>query len=150
MGNNVPNHEEVQPTGMRDIRFYLTKDGKSNTIHACNQHSSLLEDQVVMEKVDKMKMIRGKMMMSRKQRENQETRNAILIRKRKEGNLPQFINKEGVVYAKDVHNSKVQDDVEVVIIGADVEALYPVLPWRTEGVSGVRPGVTANPEKEEN
>ena len=196
-GYNVSYHEEVQPIGRNYIRFFLTKDGASITIHVSNQRSSPLEDQVMMGKVDKMKMIRGKMMMSRKKRENQETRNAILIRKRKEGNLPQFINGEKVVYAMDVHNSEVQEDVEVVINGADVEALNPslsdlevamicydaimnskvkcenvnyrkarmyialnlskteqmlsplrrVLPWRTEGVSGVRPGVTANSEK---
>ena len=98
MGNNVSNHEEVQPIGRNDIRFFLTKDGESNTIHVSNQHSSPLEDQVMMGKVDKMKMIRGKMMMSRKKRENQETKNVRLIRKRKEGNLPQFINGEKVVY----------------------------------------------------
>jgi hypothetical protein len=34
---------------------------------------------------------------------------------------------ERVVYARDVANSRVQDHQEVVVVGADVEALYPNL-----------------------
>jgi hypothetical protein len=34
---------------------------------------------------------------------------------------------EGIVYAKDVSNNMVQDQHQVVVVGADVEALYPNL-----------------------
>ena len=149
-------------------------------------------------KIDKMKMIREKMTNSRKRKETQEIRDAILVRRMKSVK-PTKWNGEALVYAEDVDNEMVQEEVELVVVGADVEALYPsltdlevaqicydavmnskikfnnvnyrkarmyialnlskteqrlsnlrrVLPWRT-AKGGVRPGVTADPEKEEN
>ena len=34
---------------------------------------------------------------------------------------------ERIVYARDVDNTRVQDNHQVVVVGADVEALYPNL-----------------------
>jgi hypothetical protein len=178
-----------------DIRLYMTnsEDG-AKTIHVEEKHHGVQEDG----KIDKMKMIREKMTYSRKRKETQEIKNAILVRKMK-SEKPTKWNGEDLVYAEDVDNEMVQDEVELVVVGADVEALYPsitdlevaqicydavmnskikfnnvnyrkarmyialnlskteqrlsnlrrVLPWRT-AKGGVRPGVTADPEKEEN
>ena len=175
-----------------DIRLYMTvnrNDGGAHTIRAKDNTREI-------PKIDKMKIIRDKMTQSRKRKENQEIKNAILVQKK---SLPKTWRGEKLSYARDVDNKLVQDEVEMVIVGADVEALYPsltdlevaqicydaimnskikfenvnyrkarmyiasslskseqrisklyrVLPRRT-AKGGVRPGCTADPEKEEN
>ena len=119
---------------------------------------------------------------------------------RKMKRKPRTINDQKVTYATDVERSLVQDEEELVLVGADVVGLYPslvdievanicydavmaskikfsnidyrkarlyiasnlnktdqrlsplwrVLPRRKKSVGGVRPGVTASPECEEN
>ena len=105
-----------------DIRLYMTakRNRGEATIHSEDQHGSSQDDS----KIDKMKIIREKMTQSRKKKENQDIKNAILIKKR---NLPKTWKGEKLIYAKDVRNDMIQDEMEVVIVGADVKALYPSL-----------------------
>ena len=63
---------------------------------------------------------------SRKRNEAQEIRNAILVRRRRVEKPTQW-NGEDLVYAEDVGSEMVQDEVDLVVVGANVEALYPSL-----------------------
>ena len=68
-----------------------------------------------------MRMIRNKMVETRRI----EDRN--LAEKFKTIETPRVWEGEEIVYARDVRNSMVQDRSQVVVVGADVEALYPNL-----------------------
>jgi hypothetical protein len=72
-----------------------------------------------------MRMIRNKMTESRRREENQKLKDALIVRKSKI--LPESWNGHALIHARDVENKCVQDDLELVVIGADVEALYPSL-----------------------
>ena len=170
-----------------DIRQFL-KDGKPATSFVRPKVETNRQD----EKFDKMQMIRNKMVESRRI----EDRN--MAEKFKDVDIPKVWEGERIVYAKDVCNTMVQDQHRIVVVGADVEALYPnlvdveianhcykaimksgvkfnninyrkallylainmhktdqrtsplwrIMPRRTSG-GGVRPGVTANPDKEQ-
>ena len=143
-------------------------------------------------------MIRNKMADARRKEEQAAEKDAIIVRKQRP---VRQTTKEGytLTHAKDVPPEMVQDDMELVVIGADVVSLYPsmtdievanlcyeavmkssikfsninyrkarlyiatnmnktdqrlsplwrVLPRRTSK-GGVRPGVTASPDQEEN
>ena len=73
------------------------------------------------EKFDKMRIIRNKMVEARRA----EDRN--MAEKCKSVETPMVWEGERIVYAKDVSNNMVQDQHQVVVVGADVEALYPNL-----------------------
>ena len=106
-----------------DVRLYLTATKAGvKTIHVEEKQHGLQDET----KIDKMKMIREKMTESRKRNEAQEIRNAILVRRRRVEKPTQW-NGEDLVYAEDVGNEMVQDEVDLVVVGADVEALYPSL-----------------------
>ena len=170
-----------------DIRWYL-KDGKPGTTFIRPREDTIRTD----EKFDKMQMIRNKMVEARRV-DDRDT-----AAKAKKVDTPEVWEGERIIYAKDVCNTMVQDQHRIVVVGADVEALYPnlvdveianhcynaiiksgvkfnninyrkallylainmhktdqrtsplwrVMPRRTSG-GGVRPGVTANPDKEQ-
>ena len=63
--------------------------------------------------------------MSRKRMEDQEIQNAILMRKRKP--TPKTWKGEKMIHARDANPNDIQDTLELVVVGADVEALYPNL-----------------------
>ena len=73
------------------------------------------------EPFDKMRMIRNKLAESRRAAERDSSRLTKVKdpTKRLEG--------EEMIFAKDVDNAMVQDPKELVVVGADVEALYPNL-----------------------
>ena len=76
----------------------------------------------VEEPVDKMRMIRNKMAEARRAADRDEAMKTKVVEP------PMKLWKgEKVVYAKDVDNDRVQDHGELVVVGADVEALYPSL-----------------------
>ena len=182
---------------MNDIRLYLQKGKRGFTadkITTSNQKIIQLEDS---EPIDKMKNIRDKMTASRKKKESQEILDAMVIKRRK--TLPKTWKGERLIHACEVENDKVQEEPDLVVVGSDVEALYPsltdvevglirfkavmeskvefqninyrkatqyiamclskeeqmlsplkrILPRRTSK-GGVRPGVTANTDNEEN
>ena len=109
-----------------DIRLYMTANKAGvKTIHVEEKQHGLQDDT----KIDKMKMIREKMTQSRKRNEAQEIRNAILVRRRRVEKPTQW-NGEDLVYAEDVGNEMVQDEVDlvVVVVGASTP---PSLTWRS-------------------
>ena len=185
----VSNHEG-------DIRFYLQKGKRGftqDTLRTSENVTILKEDS---EPIDKMKNLRDKMTASRKRKDRQEIQDATVIRRRK--TMPKTWRGEKIIYASEVTSSQIQEELDLVIIGSDVQALYPsltdvevgiicyqavmdskvkfqninfkkasqyiamclskeeqlvsplrrILPTRTSR-GGVRPGVTANPEKED-
>ena len=77
---------------------------------------------VIEEPVDKMRLIRNKMVEARRaaDRDKAKKSNVMQEPKKKWGG-------EDVIYAKDVDNDLIQDHHQVVVVGADVEALYPNL-----------------------
>ena len=200
-------HEESQPPAeevssqqfeKNDIRAYLAKSRNQAKIHGDVNKDITFSVQPNDEPVDKMRMIRNKMADSRRKEENRATEDALILRRNK--SRPDIINGQKVTYATDVDRSLVQDEDELVLVGADVISLFPsmvdidvanlcydavmaskikfssidyrkarlyiasnmnktdqrlsplwrVLPRRKSGVGGVRPGVTASPECEEN
>ena len=179
-----------------DIRFFLKEGTRTSppTIH-CKDTTTKIDDSAPF---DKMKVLRGKMQASRQKRENQPASNAILVRKQA-GAKPRTWRGERLKYARDAKKEEIHDVLELVVVGADVEALYPslsdvdvawichdavmkskvtfsnidyrkalkyiaisldkteqrlsplyrVLPRRTSK-GGVRPGVTSDPDNDEN
>ena len=99
-----------------DIRQYL-KDGLS-----MGSFEKVVQRKVEEEPIDKIRMIRNKLAESRRAAErdnNKMTKVKDPAKKTMEG--------ERMIFAKDVENAKVQDPMELVVVGADVEALYPNL-----------------------
>ena len=74
------------------------------------------------EPFDKMRMIRNKMAESRRAADRDLAKES----KVKEPPMKMWDGEE-IIYARDVDNARVQDHQEVVVVGADVEALYPNL-----------------------
>ena len=70
-----------------------------------------------------MKLIRDKMEMSRKRKDKQDIDNALLVRRQKP--LHKTLRGEKLIYAKDTDSMKIQDTLELIVVGADIEALYP-------------------------
>ena len=70
----------------------------------------------------KTKMIRRKMMEARKKRSQKKMNDAIIFRRRNKTWQGQPLKS-----AMDAVNGDIQDDLEMVIIGSDVQALYPSL-----------------------
>ena len=74
------------------------------------------------EPFDKMRMIRNKMSESRRMADKEDAKLTKVVEP------PVKLWKgEKVVYARDVDNALVQDHGDLVVVGADVEALYPSL-----------------------
>ena len=99
-----------------DIRQYLM-DGKGERLQF--KEESFVKPEAKDEPFEKMRMIRNKLAEARRAAEKQE--NA----KRANDEMEPMKEWEGekVKYARDVDNSQVQDDLEVVVLGADVIAL---------------------------
>ena len=106
----------VPDKGQTDIRMFL-KDGCKKPSFERTMPNGWKD-----EPLDKMRMIRNKMAEARKAADRDEA-----LKSRVKAPPMRFWNGERVVYAKDVSNAMVQDKQEVVVIGADVEALYPSL-----------------------
>ena len=173
-----------------DIRQFLVDKDKQKI--SFNQSAGSLREED--EPWDKNRVIRNKMVDARRAADKEEARESMSSMK-----PPMRLwNGEKVTHAKDVDNVLVQDGEEMVVVGADVEALYPsmvdveianiaynaimkskisfqninyrkallylainmhktdqrtsalwrILPRRTSQ-GGVRPGVTASPDKED-
>ena len=113
-----------------DIRLFLTKGerkGEDTILHAScirNQTSfSTIEEKPQEEVIDTMKMIRNKMVEARRADDKQQSKDAILVRRQ----LLKTWRGERLTHARDVANDQVQDVLELVVVGADVVALYPSL-----------------------
>ena len=74
------------------------------------------------EPVDKMRLIRNKMVEARRASDRDKAKDSKVVKEpmKKWGG-------EDVIHAKDVDNTLIQDILQVVVIGADVEALFPNL-----------------------
>ena len=70
-----------------------------------------------------MRMIRNKMVEARRADDKQQSKDAILVRRQ----LTKTWRGERLTHARDVANDQVQDVLELVVVGADVVALYPSL-----------------------
>jgi hypothetical protein len=68
-------------------------------------------------------MIRNKMVEARRADDKQQSKDPILVRRQ----LPKTWRGERLNDARDVANDQVQDVLELVVVGADVVALYPSL-----------------------
>ena len=73
--------------------------------------------------IEKMRIVRNKMADSRRKEEQRIIQDAILIRNRV--NKPATVKGQKVTYATDVDRNLVQDEDELVLVGADVVFLYP-------------------------
>ena len=100
-----------------DIRKFL-KEGDHSETGMCKDMSHNTGD-IKEEPFDKMRMIRNKMVEARRLADKE------LHRSYKD--KTERLGEEDVIYAKDVDNKQVQDHDEVVVVGADVVALYPNL-----------------------
>ena len=103
-----------------DIRQFL-KDGK--VMH--NEKFKFVpnkNDDTEDEPIDKMRIIRNKMVEARRAADRDMAKMTMI----KKPPMKEWEGEE-VVHAKDVDNAKVQDHQEVVVVGADVEALCPNL-----------------------
>jgi hypothetical protein len=118
--------ERINPEGMKDIRFYLEKGKKGFTQDTLRvetgNNTNQKED---FDPFDKMKMIKSKMIMSRKMKDRQEVQDAMIVKRKKV--LPKTFKGERLFHANEVHNSRVQEELDLVVVGSDVEALYPSL-----------------------
>ena len=94
-----------------DIRVFL-EDGKKPCMNPT-------KPEVKDEPVDKMQMIRNKMVESRRAMERDQAK--------EDRGEPVRRWDKGVTLAKDVLNKFVQDQTKITVVGADVEALYPNL-----------------------
>ena len=75
--------------------------------------------------IDKMKSIRDKMTASRKRRDRQEVEDAMITRRRR--TLSKTWKGERLIHASEAQNSSIQEELDLVVIGSDVQALYPSL-----------------------
>ena len=75
------------------------------------------------EPVDKMRMVRNKMVDARQAADRVKDREAMA----KTEVMRKKWNDEDLIHAKDVDNKFIQDIMQLVAVGADVEALYPNL-----------------------
>ena len=100
------------PTDQPDIRMFLTKGGKNakqTILHASNEKNLTFSiPQETEDPIDKMRMIRNKMV-----------KDAILVKKQH----PATWRGQTLTHARDVDNARVQDDLELVVVGADMEQL---------------------------
>ena len=112
--------EGITAPGQKDIRQFLV-DGKGEKLQF--REESFVEPNAKDEPFDKMRMIRNKMAEARRLADKHE--NAVRAKNEKEP--MKDWEGERILYARDVINSMVQDEQEVVVIGADVVALYPNL-----------------------
>ena len=104
-----------------DIRMFLKrrdKEGKDPVLLTDTRAPSRIEDQP---KESKMNMIRRKMTESRRKKEQQEG-NIAIVKKH-----PETYKGQKLIAARDLEKGAAQDILEVVVVGADVAALYPSL-----------------------
>ena len=101
----------------QDIRQFLKHGRKGEPSFVSNPNKEVKD-----EPLDKMRIIRNKMIDARRAADKEEARKSM-------AKQPPMREWEGevVVHAREVDNAKVQDQSEVVVVGADVEALYPNL-----------------------
>ena len=112
--------EGITAPGQKDIRQFLV-DGKGEKLQF--REESFVEPNAKDEPFEKMRMIRNKMAEARRLADKHE--NAVRAKNEKEP-IKEWEG-EKILYARDVINSMVQDEQEVVVVGADVVALYPNL-----------------------
>ena len=115
-----------------DFTFHITEDPntKEKTIHLNEDiHTNTKEDLSESKKESRTKMIRRKMMEARKRRSQQKMKDALLCRKTAKSPAKMFWKNQELISSMDVENSNVQDELEMVIIGSDVKALYPSQTW---------------------
>ena len=74
-------------------------------------------------KESKMEMLRMKMMECRKKKETQETKNVTVVR----AAVPKTLKGQKLKDARSSSRQEIQEKLIVVIIGADDQALYPIL-----------------------
>ena len=113
-----------QPILMKknDIRMFLKRrdnEWKDPVLVTDTRASSRIEDQP---KESKMNMIRRKMTESRRKKEQQESGNIAIVKKH-----PEAYKGQKLIAARDLEKGAAQDILEVVVVGADVAALYPSL-----------------------
>ena len=101
-----------------DIRFYITRN-------ASTMKDTLRTSQTAPptnnKKETKMEMLRRKMMECRKKKETQETKNITVVRTAKTWKGKKLKD------ARSSSRQDIQEELIPVIIGADVQALYPSL-----------------------
>ena len=111
--------------------FYTTEnlDTGTKTLHHKNENERYPSPQedlsVGQNRESKTKMIRRKMMEARRKRSQQKMKDGLICRKA--GGEKKSWNGHQLISAKDVKNEEIQNSLEMVIIGADVQALYPSL-----------------------
>ena len=111
-----------------DIRFYLIEDKATETnqeqeLETSNKEESIMEPDN--NGNERMNMMRGKMIKSRKRQELLEKRKQRLLNRQKRA---QMFRGKKVLEARDtIRKEVVQDEGDLVITGAGVEGLYPSL-----------------------
>ena len=106
-----------------NIRYFLIKNNKTkvHTLHTENENkpsSSHVEGE------SKMKMIRRKMMESRRKKDRLDSGNITVVRSRVESKTWKG---QKLKSARDASRMEIQDELIPVIVGSDVKALYPSL-----------------------
>ena len=128
--NEPPNTEILTTNQDNDFTFHITEDQntKEKTLHLNEEHqTNTKEDLSELKKESRTKMIRRKMMEARKRRSQQKMKDALLCRKTARSSAKRYWNNQELISSRDVENSSVQEELEMVIIGSDVKALYPSL-----------------------
>ena len=113
-----------QTNKQADIRLYLQKRDKHcmDPVLTTGKWDSRKVEGMPTE--SKMNMIRRKMSESRKKADRMKAGDLAVVRKQ---HHPKTYKGQRLLSAKDVVVGEAQDDLEVVVIGSDVSALYPSL-----------------------
>ena len=108
-----------------DIRNYMTKKNTQKSREDKNVPEGRKEECLEKNGNDRMHMMRGKMTSCRKRKEFHERRKRKLLNRKR---MSKSYNGEKLIDARDVTREEIQDDSDLVVIGAGVEGLYPSLP----------------------
>ena len=121
--------QEVKDSKNNDISFYIKEDvrSKSKTLHLDGEtgerHSNPQKD--CEKRKSKTHMIRRKMKEARIKQSQQAIKDAMIVRK--SDRVGKTWKGKKLISAKDVKPEEIQDKLEMVIVGADVQAVYPSL-----------------------
>ena len=105
-----------------DIRFHLTRDKTGQATLNLRKLSSRQEE-TGRKRESKITTMRRKMMESRKSKENQDARKVKVITNR----VVKTYRGQKIIDARDVPENNLIQSEELVVVGSDVEALYPSL-----------------------
>jgi hypothetical protein len=107
-----------------DIRFHVVREREGQAeLRASREPSNHQEGTSKSKRGEKMRQMRTKMTLTRQKAETHRERNKILIKIRK----PQTYRGQAIVDSKDAKSEEIQEDNELVVVGSDVEGLYPAI-----------------------